>query len=65
MGVQNMEIKTRGYNFLIPIGRTWTQHEEKNDVSTNPVVLCVMYVLPTTAPTISIGRRSLRRVRWI
>ncbi|KAM5531747.1 hypothetical protein V8D89_014596 [Ganoderma adspersum] len=28
---QNMEIKTRGYNFLIPIGRTWTQHEEKND----------------------------------
>ncbi|TBU65502.1 hypothetical protein BD310DRAFT_11348 [Dichomitus squalens] len=31
---QNTDIKTRGYNFLIPIGRTWTQHEEKNDVST-------------------------------
>ncbi|KAI0672896.1 hypothetical protein C8Q78DRAFT_1021801 [Trametes maxima] len=30
---QNLEIKNRGYNFLIPIGRTWTQHEEKNDVS--------------------------------
>lgn len=30
---QNAEIKNRGYNFLIPIGRTWTQHEEKNDVS--------------------------------
>ncbi|RPD66454.1 hypothetical protein L226DRAFT_530552 [Lentinus tigrinus ALCF2SS1-7] len=28
---QNAEIKNRGYNFLIPIGRTWTQHEEKND----------------------------------
>ncbi|KAI0723916.1 hypothetical protein C8T65DRAFT_704576 [Cerioporus squamosus] len=27
----NAEIKNRGYNFLIPIGRTWTQHEEKND----------------------------------
>lgn len=31
--MQNLEIKNRGYNFLIPIGRTWTQHEEKNDVS--------------------------------
>ncbi|KAI0362463.1 hypothetical protein OH77DRAFT_1432997 [Trametes cingulata] len=29
---QTLEIKNRGYNFLIPIGRTWTQHEEKNDV---------------------------------
>ncbi|KAI0707678.1 hypothetical protein C8Q76DRAFT_800014 [Earliella scabrosa] len=28
---QNQEIKNRGYTFLIPIGRTWTQHEEKND----------------------------------
>ncbi|TFK94759.1 hypothetical protein K466DRAFT_657451 [Polyporus arcularius HHB13444] len=28
---QNAEIKNRGFNFLIPIGRTWTQHEEKND----------------------------------
>ncbi|CDO73594.1 hypothetical protein BN946_scf185014.g64 [Trametes cinnabarina] len=28
---QHLEIKNRGYNFLIPIGRTWTQHEEKND----------------------------------
>ncbi|KAH9901495.1 hypothetical protein C8Q73DRAFT_678025 [Cubamyces lactineus] len=27
----NLEIKNRGYNFLIPIGQTWTQHEEKND----------------------------------
>ncbi|OJT01599.1 hypothetical protein TRAPUB_7941 [Trametes pubescens] len=28
---QMLEIKNRGYSFLIPIGRTWTQHEEKND----------------------------------
>ncbi|KAI0780612.1 hypothetical protein BD413DRAFT_607885 [Trametes elegans] len=28
---QNLEIRNRGYNFLVPIGRTWTQHEEKND----------------------------------
>ncbi|KAI0320753.1 hypothetical protein OF83DRAFT_1162256 [Amylostereum chailletii] len=25
------DIKNRGYSFLIPIGRTYTQHEEKND----------------------------------
>ncbi|KAI0032201.1 hypothetical protein K488DRAFT_86069 [Vararia minispora EC-137] len=25
------EIKNRGYAFLIPIGKTFTQHEEKND----------------------------------
>jgi hypothetical protein len=29
---QNMGIHNRGYNFLIPIGRTLTQQEEKNDV---------------------------------
>ncbi|KAH9945833.1 uncharacterized protein BXZ73DRAFT_95354 [Epithele typhae] len=28
---QNIDIRNRGWNFLIPIGRTWTQHEEKND----------------------------------
>jgi len=27
----NMLIRNRGYNFLIPIGRTLTQQEEKND----------------------------------
>ncbi|KAI0957769.1 hypothetical protein AcW1_006050 [Taiwanofungus camphoratus] len=27
----NLDIKNRGFNFLIPIGRTFTQHEEKND----------------------------------
>ncbi|OCH92120.1 hypothetical protein OBBRIDRAFT_818497 [Obba rivulosa] len=26
-----LEIKNRGYNFLIPIGRAYTQQEEKND----------------------------------
>ncbi|KAI0086362.1 hypothetical protein BDY19DRAFT_961046 [Irpex rosettiformis] len=25
------EVRNRGYNFLIPIGRSLTQHEEKND----------------------------------
>ncbi|OBZ69109.1 hypothetical protein A0H81_10704 [Grifola frondosa] len=29
----NLEIKNRGFNFLVPIGRTFTQHEEKNDAS--------------------------------
>lgn len=28
---QNLYIRNRGYNFLIPIGRTLTQQEEKND----------------------------------
>lgn len=28
---QNTYIRNRGYNFLIPIGRTLTQQEEKND----------------------------------
>lgn len=28
---KNLYIKNRGYNFLIPIGRTLTQQEEKND----------------------------------
>lgn len=27
----SLEIKNRGYNFLIPIGRAYTQQEEKND----------------------------------
>jgi hypothetical protein len=31
---QTLEIKNRGYGFLVPIGRTLTQHEEKNDVRT-------------------------------
>ena len=39
-----MDIKTRGYNFLIPIGRTWTQHEEKNDVSTLHL-LCILSLI--------------------
>ena len=29
---QTLEIKNRGYGFLVPIGRMLTQHEEKNDV---------------------------------
>lgn len=29
------ELRSRGYNFLIPIGRLFTQHEEKNDASDN------------------------------
>lgn len=27
------EVKKRGFNWLVPIGRMLTQHEEKNDVS--------------------------------
>ncbi|KAI9508271.1 hypothetical protein F5148DRAFT_1284213 [Russula earlei] len=27
-----LEIKNRGYGFLVPIGKLMTQHEEKNDV---------------------------------
>lgn len=30
---QRAEINNRGYTFLVPIGKTTTQHEEKNDVS--------------------------------
>jgi hypothetical protein len=30
---QNIFIHNRGYNFLIPIGRSLTQQEEKNDVA--------------------------------
>ncbi len=29
---QTLEVKNRGYGFLIPIGKILTQHEEKNDV---------------------------------
>ena len=29
---QTLEVKNRGYGFLIPIGKMLTQHEEKNDV---------------------------------
>lgn len=29
---QTLEIKNRGYGFLVPIGKMLTQHEEKNDV---------------------------------
>jgi hypothetical protein len=29
---QTIEVKNRGYGFLIPIGKMLTQHEEKNDV---------------------------------
>ncbi|VDC06674.1 unnamed protein product [Peniophora sp. CBMAI 1063] len=25
------DVKIRGYGFIVPIGRTYTQHEEKND----------------------------------
>jgi hypothetical protein len=31
---QTLEIKNRGYGFLVPIGKMLTQHEEKNDVRT-------------------------------
>jgi hypothetical protein len=29
---QTLEVKNRGYGFLVPIGKMLTQHEEKNDV---------------------------------
>ncbi|KAH9981056.1 hypothetical protein BGW80DRAFT_1268139 [Lactifluus volemus] len=28
---QTLEVKNRGYGFLVPIGKVLTQHEEKND----------------------------------
>jgi hypothetical protein len=31
---QTLEIKNRGYGFLVPMGKMLTQHEEKNDVRT-------------------------------
>ena len=31
---QTLEVKNRGYGFLVPIGKVLTQHEEKNDVRT-------------------------------
>jgi hypothetical protein len=31
-GKQTIEVKNRGYGFLIPLGKMLTQHEEKNDV---------------------------------
>lgn len=37
----NTAIHSRGYNFLIPIGRTLTQQEEKNDASAQ--LLLVMH----------------------
>ncbi|KAH9180793.1 hypothetical protein EDB89DRAFT_2062457 [Lactarius sanguifluus] len=30
-GCQTLEVKNRGYGFLVPIGKMLTQHEEKND----------------------------------
>ena len=27
-----LEVKNRGYGFMVPIGKMLTQHEEKNDV---------------------------------
>ena len=33
---QTLEVKNRGYGFLVPIGKVLTQHEEKNDVRTLP-----------------------------
>jgi hypothetical protein len=33
---QTLEVKNRGYGFLIPIGKMLTQHEEKNDVRFSP-----------------------------
>jgi hypothetical protein len=31
---QTLEVKNRGYGFLVPIGKMLTPHEEKNDVRT-------------------------------
>ena len=54
---QETEIRNRGFNFLVPIGRTYTQHEEKNDasVSHDPLDVPQPHIsghLPST------GRRS-------
>ena len=32
-GAQTSAVRRRGYHFLVPIGKTLTQQEEKNDVS--------------------------------
>jgi hypothetical protein len=37
---QTLEVKNRGYGFLVPIGKMLTQHEEKNDVRTLVASAC-------------------------
>ena len=55
--VQETEIRNRGFNFLVPIGRTYTQHEEKNDasVSHDPFDVPQPHTSENRPPT---GRRS-------
>ena len=55
---QTLEVKNRGYGFLIPIGKILTQHEEKNDVRAGALselfffIDCWTSVLPSPrAPT--------------
>jgi hypothetical protein len=42
---QTIEVKNRGYGFLIPIGKMLTQHEEKNDVRFSLLCFCAIVSL--------------------
>ncbi|KAH9928176.1 uncharacterized protein B0H18DRAFT_1210433 [Fomitopsis serialis] len=46
------DIRNRGFNFLVPIGRTFTQHEEKNDASVSHDIV------ETPGPHVSENRRQ-------
>ena len=51
------DIKKRGFNWLVPIGRSFTQHEEKNDVC--------LHVSSRTISDYSITIRLMSRVMII
>ena len=40
---QTIEVKNRGFGFLVPIGKMLTQHEEKNDVRCTPIIWFVYF----------------------
>lgn len=54
--MQRAEINNRGYTFIVPIGKTTTQHEEKNDVSRVLVCqwcLCCLMLAAPAQPSIA------------
>ncbi|KAI0782201.1 hypothetical protein C8Q75DRAFT_507557 [Abortiporus biennis] len=54
----NSELKNRGFNFLIPIGRTYTQQEEKNDTKKRPRI-------PTQRRRTEWEAKRVRKVRKV
>lgn len=48
---QTDEIKKRGFNWLVPIGRSFTQHEEKNDVRTSFQYSMILLLTRAFIPT--------------